>query len=82
MRELLQYSTLGRNLKGGGGGYGVWGCDTPQSMNHLVWQGGGGYGVWGCDTPQSMNHLVWQGESSGLAGQSKIINDRMYRVIK
>jgi hypothetical protein len=23
------------------------------------------------------NHLDWQGESSGLAGQSKILNDRM-----
>jgi hypothetical protein len=33
----------------------------------------------GCDTPppQSTNHLDWQGKSSGLAGQSKILNDRM-----
>jgi hypothetical protein len=39
---------------------------------------GGGGGGGGCDTPtQSTNHLVWQGESSGLAGQSKILNDRM-----
>ena len=37
--------------------------------------GGGGYG--GCDTSQNTNHLDWQGESSGLAGQSKILNDRM-----
>ena len=39
-----------------------------------------GYGV--CDTPQNMNYLDWQGESSGLAGQSKILiklNDRIYR---
>jgi hypothetical protein len=35
--------------------------------------GGGGGGV----TPQSMNHLDWQGKSSGLARQSKILNDRM-----
>jgi hypothetical protein len=35
-----------------------------------VWGGGG-------ETPQNTNHLVWQGESSGLAGQSKILNDRM-----
>ena len=33
--------------------------------------GGGG------DTSQNTNHLDWQGESSGLAGQSKILNDRM-----
>ena len=39
-------------------------------------RGTGGYGGGG-DTPQSTNHLVWQGESSGLAGQSKILNDRM-----
>jgi hypothetical protein len=35
--------------------------------------GGGGGG----DTPQNTNHLDWQGESSGLAGQSKILNDRL-----
>jgi hypothetical protein len=31
---------------------------------------------------QNTNHRDWQGESSGLAGQSKILNNRMYRVIK
>jgi hypothetical protein len=38
----------------------------------------------GCVTPppppppkKNTNHLYWQGESSGLAGQSKILNDRM-----
>jgi hypothetical protein len=40
--------------------------------------GGGG------DTPPKIKqkktpkHLDWQGESSGLAGQSKILYDRMY----
>ena len=40
-------------------------------------------GVWGCVTPpqkktqKKTNHLDWQGESSGLAGQSKNLNDRM-----
>ena len=34
-------------------------------------------GVWGVSTPpQSTNPMDWQGESSGLAGQSKILNDR------
>ena len=27
--------------------------------------------------PPNTNYLDWQGESSGLAGQSKILNDRM-----
>jgi hypothetical protein len=43
-----------------------------------------GGGVWGGVTPphpQSTNHLDWQGESSGLAGQSKILNDTMYPVL-
>jgi hypothetical protein len=26
---------------------------------------------------KNTNHLDWQGESSGLAGQSNILNDRM-----
>ena len=33
-------------------------------------------GMGGGDPPKK-NHLDWQGESSGLAGQSKILNDRM-----
>jgi hypothetical protein len=35
-------------------------------------------GVWGGgDTPQNTIYLDWQGKSSGLAGQPKILNDRM-----
>jgi hypothetical protein len=37
----------------------------------------GGMGGGGGDTPQNTNHLDWEGESSGLAGQSKILNDRL-----
>jgi hypothetical protein len=44
-----------------GGGGGV-GGGHPQNTNHLI---GGA------------NHLDWRGESSGLAGQSNILNDRM-----
>ena len=39
--------------------------------------GVGGEGVRGETPLQNMKHLDWQGESSGLAGQSKILNDRM-----
>jgi hypothetical protein len=37
----------------------------------------GGYGGGEGGHPQNTNYLDWQGESSGLAGQSKILNDRM-----
>ena len=36
----------------------------------------GGYGG-GVTPPKKTKHVDWQGESSGLAGQSKILNDRM-----
>ena len=54
-----------------------------QRPNQLSYRGcpgvklDGVLGGGGCDTPQNTNHLDWQGESSGLAGQSKILNDRM-----
>jgi hypothetical protein len=39
---------------------------------------GGVWGVWHPPPPpQNTNHLVCQGESSGLAGQSKVLNDRI-----
>jgi hypothetical protein len=34
-------------------------------------------GEGGVTPAQNMNHLDWQSDSSGLAGQSKILNDRM-----
>ena len=37
----------------------------------------GGYGGGVCDTPPKYESSGLQGESSGLAGQSKILNDRM-----
>jgi hypothetical protein len=45
--------------------------DTGAKLEGVWGRGGGG------DTPQNTNHLDWQGESSGLAGQSNILNDRM-----
>jgi hypothetical protein len=46
--------------------------NITQGRNLREGMGGGGG-----DTPQNTNHLDWQGESSGLTGQSKILNDRM-----
>ena len=49
-------------------------CQQGRQITEGDWRGGGMGGV---TPPQRTNHLIWQGESSGLAGQSKILNYRM-----
>ena len=77
---LALFSSLKINIATSHPGTGLYIRETRYLDNQIRGETWGGMGMWHPPPQkkkQKTNHLDWQGESSGFAGQSKILNDRM-----